>query len=92
MVHEDVVELDIPVQHTPTVAVRNAMDNLLEDSSCSLFVKVLSLFDKLQQVSPIGVFHHKQEVLGAFEHFKKPNDVRMADFAQNVHLLHHLLL
>ena len=92
MVHEDVVKLDIPVQHAPTVAVRDAMDNLLEDSSSSLFVKVLSLLDKLQQVSPIGVLHHKQEVLGAFEHFKEPNDVRMADFAQNVHLLHHLLL
>ena len=58
MVHEDIVKLDIPVQHATAVAVCDAMHNLLEDSPRSLLVKVLPLLDKLQQVSPICVFHH----------------------------------
>ena len=51
-VHEHIIELDIPVQHAPAVAVTQRVEDLLKDCLCTLFIKPLTLFDILKQITP----------------------------------------
>lgn len=75
MVHEDVVKLDITMEDTATVTVGDAVDDLLEDAFGCLFVEILAVFNELEEVPSVGVFHDKELVLGALEDFEKPDDV-----------------
>ena len=59
LVHEDVVQLDVPVQHAAAVAVRDAVHDLLENPLRRVFVQVLSLLHELQQVAPVRVLHYE---------------------------------
>lgn len=45
VVEQDVVELDVPVQHTSSVAVAETVEHLLEYKPCFVFRQSAFLFD-----------------------------------------------
>ena len=58
-VHQYVVQLDVTMQHTTTMTVRNTMDDLFENTLGSVFIKTLPFLDELQKVTTICILHHK---------------------------------
>lgn len=91
-VEEDVVELDVPVEHRPAVAVAQAEDYLLQQASSVLFGQLLVLLHVLKQVTATSILSHHQEVLWALKAFEQPDYVRVPDLVQYRHLLAHFLL
>jgi len=91
-VKEDVIELDVSVDHRPAVDVGQAVDDLLEDE---LRIRLLQLpfpLDQPQQVSASRILHDHEQVLAALEHFKQPDDVGVLDLLEEVDLLEDLPL
>lgn len=58
-VHEDVVQLDVSVQHATTVAVGQTVHYLFENLLSRHFIQVLFTFDKLEQISSTSILHDK---------------------------------
>ena len=80
------------MQDTSAVAVAQAIHNLLEYVLGIKLFKSLSLLNKLQQVTTPRILHHHQEVFGALKHFKKSDNVRVANLFEDEDLLEDFFL
>jgi len=90
-VHQHIIKLDVSVQYTAAVAMRETMDNLPEYLLCFLFVEALLLFHMLEQIAARSVLHDHQEVLLRLKYLVQADDVGVADLPENVDFLHDFL-
>ena len=63
IIKQDVVQLDVPVEHRPAMTVAQPVEDLLEDVESFLFVQPLLLLDVVEEIARPGVLHHNEEVL-----------------------------
>lgn len=80
------------MQDTSAVAVAQAIYNLLEYILGIQLFKSLSLLNELQEVTTASIFHHHQEVFGALKHFKKSDNVGVANLLEDEDLLEDFFL
>ena len=74
-VEEDVVKLDVSVDHGPTVDVSQPISDLLEDElSIRLLELALPLYQS-EEISTSSILHHHEQVFAGFEHFEQSDDI-----------------
>jgi hypothetical protein len=74
------------------VTMSKAVNNLLEHVFCFNFLKSLSLFDILQQITTAGIFHNHEEMFLAFENLEQANDVGVPNFFEDENFLEDFFL
>lgn len=90
-IEEYVVQLDIPVEHRPAVAVSDRLHNFLEYISSLVLCQMLALLDQVVQVASARVLHDHHDVLLVFEYLIEPDYIGVADLLEDVDLLEDLL-
>jgi hypothetical protein len=92
IIKENIVKLDISVQHTPTVAMSNTVYNLLKDSSCLWLIQALTLLYVLKKIPTSCVFHDHKKVARRLKYLKESDYVCMTNLLKDLNFLQHFLL
>ena len=87
---QNVVQLDVSVQHPLRVDVSQARDYLPEDELGRIFLEFPPSPDVGEQVAATTDLHHVDNVGVSLEALVQPDDVFVASPFENVVLLHHL--
>ena len=89
---QDVVKLDIAMEHVLCVAIGKASDNLAEEEACCIFFELSAASYVCKKVTTATHFHYKNDMLLGLKRLIQSHYVTVARPAQDIKFLHHFAL
>ena len=80
LVHQNVVQLNVSVQHWAAVAVSETMHHLLENVLSLLLFNFFIFFHQLQQIPAFTILHHEQKVFITLKNFVESDNFTVPNF------------